>query len=163
MKKMLQSIVLGDWSNDGHNQSMNFIFKSNKSDDALRKAFRESCSLTGYMFDVNDPLPDKLIPKARLLCNYQDDTLTPKVIDDLVKNFALEVKFKFFEFLLATSMAFLEMSKPIPFASLISLRIVNKMHPVPVPMSKKFMLLPLKILINCSQSNSVSGLGIKVF
>ena len=55
------------------------------------------------------------------------------------------------------------MSKPIPFASLISLRIVNKMHPVPVPMSKKFMLSPLKILINCSQSNSVSGLGIKVF
>ena len=60
-------------------------------------------------------------------------------------------------------MAFLEMSKPIPFASLISLRIVNKMHPVPVPMSKKFMLLPLKILINCSQSNSVSGLELKYF
>jgi hypothetical protein len=34
-------------------------------------------------------------------------------------------------------MAFLEMSKPIPFAPLISLRIVSKMHPVPVPMSKK--------------------------
>jgi len=35
----------------------------------------------------------------------------------------------------------LEISKPIPLAFLISIKILNNTHPVPVPISKKLKLL----------------------
>lgn len=85
----LQSIVIGDWSDDGHGKCERFLFTSNKFDFEIREAFRKSCDLTGYAFDTNDKLPNGSIPKARLLNRYEDSTLTPEVINDFVTNFGL--------------------------------------------------------------------------
>ena len=74
---------------------------------------------------------------------------------DLLKNFTLLFKPSLFEFFLATSRAFLEISIPIPFAPLISLKILKIIQPDPVPISKMYKFLFLKILITLSQSNSV--------
>jgi len=84
-----QSIVIGDWSHDGHGLKEHFLFTSNKTDSELRDAFRKSCNLTGYVFDVNGPLPNGQKPKARLLCQCEDCWLKPEVLDDFVNNFGL--------------------------------------------------------------------------
>ena len=59
-------------------------------------------------------------------------------------------------------MAFFEISIPMPFAFLISLKRLKSMQPVPVPMSNMWEFLYLIFLSIISHNNSVSGLGISV-
>ncbi len=80
---MTQAIVIGDWSDDGHGKTENFFFTSNKTDDEIRQAFLESCDLTGYSFDTNDPLPNGKQPKARLVNDYEDSTISAEILADL--------------------------------------------------------------------------------
>ena len=41
-------LVFGDWSDDGHGKSEEFVIKSNKTVEAAREAYRASCLLTGF-------------------------------------------------------------------------------------------------------------------
>lgn len=47
-------ITIGDWSQDGHNQSDEFAYNVNKSIPEMVAAYRASCQLTGLIFDCNE-------------------------------------------------------------------------------------------------------------
>jgi hypothetical protein len=47
-------ITIGDWSEDGHNQSEDFVFEVNKSVIEIQNAYKASCKLTGLIFDSNE-------------------------------------------------------------------------------------------------------------
>lgn len=51
---MKVKITIGDWSQDGHNQYEEFVFKSNKSVEEIRQAYKDSCKLTGLSFNHNE-------------------------------------------------------------------------------------------------------------
>lgn len=84
MNDTLQQITIGDWSDDGHEKSENFVFISNKTTEELQKAYLASCNKTGYTFDTNVKLTGGVAPKERLLNAYEDRFLSPEAIDDLI-------------------------------------------------------------------------------
>lgn len=76
-------IVLGDWSHDGHNQSENFLFKTNYTQEQIQEAYRESCRKTGLQFhhkqwkeDYSDGTP--------LFTEYEEYWVSKEVHDGLV-------------------------------------------------------------------------------
>ncbi len=46
-------MLIGDWSQDGHNQYEDYVFEVNKSVVEIQNAYKASCKLTGLMFDCN--------------------------------------------------------------------------------------------------------------
>ena len=40
-------LVIGDWSGDGHGQSEEFVFETNKTVEEIGQAYKDSCKLTG--------------------------------------------------------------------------------------------------------------------
>jgi hypothetical protein len=84
MNDTLQQITIGDWSDDGHEHKENFVFVSNKTTEELQKAYFASCNKTGYTFDTNVNVNGNITPKARLLNSYEDNWLSPEVVDDLM-------------------------------------------------------------------------------
>ena len=45
-------VVIGDWSEDGYNQSDEFIYSVNKTQKELQDGYKASCKLTG-VWDSN--------------------------------------------------------------------------------------------------------------
>lgn len=50
---MKVKLEIGDPSGDGHKQHETFIFESNKTVQEIRKAYKDSCKLTGLSFNHN--------------------------------------------------------------------------------------------------------------
>ena len=47
-------ITVGDWSEDGHNQSEEFVFETNKTVKEIQNAYKQSCKKLGLIFDCNE-------------------------------------------------------------------------------------------------------------
>lgn len=47
-------ITIGDWSEDGHNHYDEFVFETNKTVKEIQDAYKQSCKLTGLIFDCNN-------------------------------------------------------------------------------------------------------------
>ena len=46
-------ITIGDWSDDGHGVSEQFVYDSNKTVKEIQDAYKASCKLTGLQFNHN--------------------------------------------------------------------------------------------------------------
>lgn len=47
-------LTIGDWSEDGHGQSEDFIYNANKTVDEIRQGYKDSCLRTGVQFNHNE-------------------------------------------------------------------------------------------------------------
>ena len=90
--------------------------------------------------------------------NFYDDRAEMDVdtISDLEEDRILNTIIKFKDFMVKEPEFY-------GINNLSSFKILKIIQPDPVPISKMYKFLFLKILITLSQSNSVSGLGINVF
>lgn len=67
-------INIGDWSEDGHSQSDQFLLESNYPVKDLQEAYRETCEKTG-------------IELHTLCADYCDQEVEAKIVHKLVKEF----------------------------------------------------------------------------
>jgi len=47
-------LTLGDWSEDGHEKSIEYIYLSNYPVEKIRQAYKDSCKLTGISFNHDE-------------------------------------------------------------------------------------------------------------
>lgn len=71
-------IVIGDWSNDGHNQSEEYRFQTNKTASEIRKAYLASCKLTGVSMHRDHKA------EYELFTDYEDREINDEAMDILV-------------------------------------------------------------------------------
>ena len=50
---MIYKLVLGDWSDDGHGISKDFLFECNYDVHKIRQAYKDSCKKLGVTFNHN--------------------------------------------------------------------------------------------------------------
>ena len=74
---MIHTIVIGDWSHDGHNQSDNFTFECNAEEANIKKAYLQAVKKSGIaLHNVHGRA------KARAVCcNYEDNKLDKEAIE----------------------------------------------------------------------------------
>lgn len=77
-------IVLGDWSCDGHNQSEEVIFQTNKTNKEIGKAFEKAKKLAGVSFDCNDHTG------VQLVTEYEDNKI-PKSIESHFEKIGINI------------------------------------------------------------------------
>ncbi len=65
-------ITIGDWSDDGHGKTDQFLYESNYEVGELQKAYKKSCKKTGV----------KLHEVAR---DYEDGSVSPAIAKKLLK------------------------------------------------------------------------------
>lgn len=51
---MIYKLVLGDWSEDGHGISEDFLFECNYDVHKIRQAYKDSCRKLGVTFNYNE-------------------------------------------------------------------------------------------------------------
>lgn len=73
-------LPIGDWSEDGHNESKNFTVNVNKTKEELITAYHETTKRLNMTFDTNDMRKSSPI---RLLNEWEDNTLTADVVKKL--------------------------------------------------------------------------------
>ena len=88
MNKMY--LVLGDWSEDGHNQSDKILVEVNKTVEEVQNAYKASCKLTGISFNNGEDYTEsgrnyKSAGRFHVAVEYEDSKLTPDVLDVLEK------------------------------------------------------------------------------
>lgn len=69
------TVPIGDWSDDGHGKCDEYIVQCSHSASECRKAYIDSCRLTGYQFHHNHPG----IPQVRgvpLCADYEDNVIS---------------------------------------------------------------------------------------
>lgn len=75
-------IVIGDWSEDGHEESEEFGLLSNYDVSKLRKAYKKSCKLTGLTFNHNEDYTGLLEGKygswRQLFTEYESCEIEPE-------------------------------------------------------------------------------------
>lgn len=71
-------LVVGDWSNDGHNQSDTFYIRSNKTAEEIEAAIPKAMDLTGMSFKGGDPKK-----YYQVACDYEDSYIPAKVLNKL--------------------------------------------------------------------------------
>lgn len=83
-------VVIGDWSQDGHNMYDEFVFESNKSVKALQEGYKKSCKLTGLQFNHNDDytgLPEakdwKTAKQTTIWTDYEDNEISDEQLKTL--------------------------------------------------------------------------------
>jgi hypothetical protein len=83
-------LLLGDWSKDGHNQSDEILFESNVDVATIRKAYKDSCKLTGVSFNHNEDYTGlerdwQIADKYRIATEYEDNRISKETLDVLSK------------------------------------------------------------------------------
>jgi len=78
---MIHTIVIGDWSHDGHNQSDMYSFECNAEEADIKKAYLQAVKKSGIALH-NDH--GKTKSKARsVCCEYEDNNLNEDAVDKL--------------------------------------------------------------------------------
>lgn len=78
---MIHTIVIGDWSCDGHNQSDKFTFECNAEEANIKKAYLQAVKKSGISLH-NDH--GKTKSKARAICcDYEDSSLDEEAVEQL--------------------------------------------------------------------------------
>jgi hypothetical protein len=88
--KNIFKMPIGDWSQDGHNQSEEFVFSSNKTVRAMQNAYKDSCKLTGIQFNHNEnytglPEHDGYRTDTQVCTEYGDSYIHKEAADVLTK------------------------------------------------------------------------------
>ena len=71
------NIAIGDWSQDGHNQSENFTYEVNKPVGEMQQAYKDSCKKTEIQFNHNE----KYGGKIKVCTEYEEN----KIPSDAIK------------------------------------------------------------------------------
>lgn len=77
-------LTLGDWSEDGHGKSKEYLFKSNYPVETIQEAYKTSCRLTGVQFNYNQDYTEGLCSGygswRQIFTEYEDSSLAPDAI-----------------------------------------------------------------------------------
>jgi hypothetical protein len=89
MKKI--KLTLGDWSDDGHCVSEDYIYITNKTVSEIRQAYKDSCILTGLQFNHNanySGLPEhsKYGTPRHICTEYGEPDIKPLALEILKSN-----------------------------------------------------------------------------
>lgn len=75
---MIQRIVIGDWSDDGHCQKEYYSFECNAEKEDIRKAYKQAAKKSGIALHTD------YRKKVRAICNaYQDSVIDDEAIEAL--------------------------------------------------------------------------------
>lgn len=85
-------LTMGDWSRDGHEESDIFRYISNYPVETIRKAYKESCKLTGLTFSLENytNLDIRYGSWRYIWTEYEDSHMDEEAID-ILKEFGLDV------------------------------------------------------------------------
>lgn len=86
LDKMIQtSIVIGDWSNDGHGKSEEFYYMVNYSLSDIRKAYKNSCEKTKVFFHDNQDTYNRVKNDEITceFCKYEQSVMSEKAFQTL--------------------------------------------------------------------------------
>ncbi len=91
------TIPIGDWSQDGHNQSEKFVVKSSLPPERLREAYLASCRLTGYQFHEGHHIQpydskNETLNGTALLCRFEDFQIPENVEGELLEKHGLNLR-----------------------------------------------------------------------
>lgn len=87
-------LTIGDWSKDGHSISEDFIYKSNKSVEEIRQAYKNSCKLTELSFNHDEDytgLNLKYGTDRQIATEYQSSTISELALE-ILKKYEIELK-----------------------------------------------------------------------
>ena len=84
-------LSIGDWSQDGHNQSEYFVYEVNKTVKEIRQAYKDSCKLTGVQFNYNEnytglPEHDDYGTPLHICTEHEDCGISDEAMKILVKH-----------------------------------------------------------------------------
>lgn len=90
MSKNVVDIVIGDWSEDGHNQSEKVSVEINCTVTEMQEAYKASCTKMGFQFHGAEAFGSpnftgKTNPRC-LICEYEDKSVPDDVIDIMEKH-----------------------------------------------------------------------------
>lgn len=91
LNEMIQtSIVIGDWSDDGHGCSEEFYYMVNYALSDIRQAYKDSCEKTKVFFHDNQDTYKRQRNGEIFceLCEYEQSTLSKEAFD-ILKNYKL--------------------------------------------------------------------------
>ena len=77
MNKMY--LVIGDWSQDGHNQSYKVLCESNKTLVEVQEAYKQSCKNTGVSFNHDEDYTDLVLDHKhtnQVCTEYEENTIS---------------------------------------------------------------------------------------
>jgi hypothetical protein len=66
MKNVI-TLVVGDWSHDGHEKTDKYVIKTNLTKDEVQKAFKKAVKLTGFDFTCFDDYGENRISKKDVI------------------------------------------------------------------------------------------------
>lgn len=81
-------ITIGDWSEDGHGVSEQYVFDSNKSVREIRQAYKNSCKSTGLSFNHNQDYTGLNLgygSERQIATEYEDSSLSDLAKEILTK------------------------------------------------------------------------------
>lgn len=76
---MIYKLALGDWSEDGHGISEDFLFECNYDVHKIRQAYKDSCRKLGVTFNYNEDYTElglKYGSERQVWTEYRDDGIT---------------------------------------------------------------------------------------
>lgn len=75
---MKSSLVIGDWSKDGHNQSEFVYFEHNKTEEEIKNAYLKACKKIGVQLHDHK--------KNSILSDYEESSISKEIYDKLVNS-----------------------------------------------------------------------------
>jgi len=94
MTKKLFSVIMGDWSGDGHSQSEIYYVSSNYSGEEMRQAYKDTCKKIGLQLNHNANYTDiKQLDEWRsgeqwrqLLTEYEQSSISEEAVEILLEH-----------------------------------------------------------------------------
>jgi len=85
---------IGDWSNDGHNQSDKILMSANYPVNIVQQAYKDACKLTGIGFDDDDAKYHEReweeAKKYQICVDYEEPELTEEC-QEILKKFGIDI------------------------------------------------------------------------
>lgn len=109
-------LSIGDWSEDGHNQSEDFVYEVNKTVEEIRQAYKDSCVLTGLQFNYNENysgLPEhNSYGTDRHICTEYEEYEATDLAKEILSEHGLDGNFNGVEGFAELVMGFIKLSLP---------------------------------------------------
>lgn len=77
---MVYKLVLGDWSEDGHGKSKDFLFDCNYDVSKIRQAYKDSCKKLGISFNHNEDYTGLNLGygnERQIWTEYEESSISP--------------------------------------------------------------------------------------
>jgi hypothetical protein len=87
-------VPVGDWSKDGHNQSIDYYVKANYPASAMRQAYKDTCKKIGLQMNHNENYTDiEELSKYKkghgwrfLLTSYEESSIDENAVEILLEH-----------------------------------------------------------------------------